>query len=107
MTYVRRLLSGARARAKARGLPFNLTPADIIIPLSCPVLGIPIIVGQGQMSDNSPSLDRVMPQLGYVSGNVLVVSMRANRIKSDATLAELEQVAAFYRNHLEKDWMKP
>jgi hypothetical protein len=46
--------------------------------------------------DASPELDRIVPSLGYVKGNVLVVSRRANRIKTDATVEELQQVASFY-----------
>ena len=34
---------------------------------------------------------------GYIVGNVIVVSFRANTIKSNATVEELERVAFFYR----------
>lgn len=37
-----------------------------------------------------PSLDKIIPKLGYVKGNVWVVSNKANRIKSNATIEELE-----------------
>jgi hypothetical protein len=47
-------------------------------------------------NDFSPSIDRIIPSLGYVRGNVVIVSMRANRIKTDATDAELRRVAKFY-----------
>jgi len=90
------LLSGCRITAKKRGLPFDLTPDDVSIPEKCPVLGIPLSRGVGVRTDNSPSLDRIIPSLGYVKGNVIVVSMRANRIKNDATLEELRTIAAFY-----------
>jgi hypothetical protein len=46
--------------------------------------------GQDKPTDNSPSLDKIIPSLGYVRGNVQVISQRANSIKRDATLAELE-----------------
>lgn len=45
---------------------------------------------------NSPSLDKIVPELGYVKGNIVVVSLRANQIKSDATIEELQAVAKFY-----------
>lgn len=92
----RRLLSGARSRARAKGLPFNLTVADIDIPDRCPALGIPLVVGQSAPTDASPSLDRIIPGLGYTRDNVLVVSQRANRAKSDLAIHELERLAAFY-----------
>jgi len=40
--------------------------------------------------DNSPSLDKLIPELGYVKGNITVMSVRANRIKNDATRQEIE-----------------
>lgn len=46
--------------------------------------------------DGSPTIDRIINDLGYVKGNVIVISWRANRIKSDATLAELKAIVAFY-----------
>ncbi|WP_145960516.1 hypothetical protein [Novosphingobium meiothermophilum] len=45
---------------------------------------------------NSPSLDRIEPELGYVPGNTIVISNRANRLKSDATIDELRAIASFY-----------
>ena len=102
---VKTMLRAAKARSTKAGVPFNLTPKDITIPHLCPVLGIPIIVGASKASDNSPSLDRVVPLLGYVRGNVLVISNRANRIKNNATVAELRQVADFFENHMSNHWM--
>lgn len=97
------LLHAARKRSKAAGLPCNLTVEDIIIPDVCPVLGIPIERGVGKMGENSPSLDRIVPELGYVKGNVYVISMRANRLKSDASLGELEAILAYMKLHLSTD----
>jgi len=56
----------------------------------CPILGIPLIPGIGAQSPNSPSLDRIIPSLGYVKGNIAVISYRANAMKNDATIDELE-----------------
>jgi hypothetical protein len=90
---------GARWRAKRANVPFNLTPADIVVPKRCPIFNTPIRIGEGRLSDNSPSLDRIIPRKGYVRGNVVVISMRANRIKSDASPKELKLLADFYNNH--------
>jgi hypothetical protein len=77
---------------------FDLRVEDISIPEICPVLGIPIAVGNSNgPSPNSPSLDRFIPELGYVRENVRVISWRANRLKSDATLEEIESVARYMR----------
>lgn len=94
----RTLLNGARQRAAKAGIPFDLTLADITIPATCPALGIPLVVGRGKVSDGSPTLDRIVPSLGYVRGNIAVLSLRANRIKNDATADELEQVLNWLRS---------
>ena len=86
------LLQKARQRAKKKSLPFSLTEEDIVIPDVCPVLGIPLFSGNGRMIDNSPNLDRIIPEKGYVPGNVRVISQRANRIKSNATAEEIRLV---------------
>lgn len=97
------LLSGAKERSKRKGLPFNIDISDIIIPNYCPVLGIKLEVCFDKKGGkaHSPSLDRIDPALGYVKGNILVMSRRANLIKTDASLAEIEKVATFLRSLLE------
>lgn len=101
------MLSAAKYRAKAQHLPFNLTLEDLgPLPEYCPVLGIPLEIGSGTHGDGSPSLDKIIPKLGYVRGNVLIVSMRANRLKSDATVAELRQMAEFYETFINTHWMQ-
>lgn len=100
------MVRAAKARSTAAGVPFSLTADDLTIPQLCPVLGIPLLVGQSQATDNSPSLDRVLPLLGYVPGNVLVISNRANRIKNNATIPELRLVADFFEKHISGSWMK-
>lgn len=45
-----------------------------------------------QKKENSPSIDRLDNTKGYVKGNINIISWRANRIKSDATLDELEKI---------------
>lgn len=90
----KRILSRVKSRAKRLGIPFGLELSDIIIPELCPVLSIPIwsAPGQGRNPINSPSLDRVNPELGYIKGNIRVISNRANLLKSNATLEELEMI---------------
>lgn len=88
----------ARHQAKKRGLKFSVKFDDIVWPEFCPVFGERLRREPKGPNDWSPSLDRIDSTKGYEPGNVIVVSMRANRIKSDATVAELDRVAAFYRN---------
>jgi len=90
-----RMLKDAKARASRSGLKFSLKLEDIIIPASCPILGVTLSWAEGTGIDCSPSLDRIIPRLGYVPGNVHVVSNRANVLKRDATLSELVALGAF------------
>lgn len=89
------LLIAARRRAKKNNLEFNIDIDDILIPTVCPVLKIPIFPSE-EATDNSPSLDRVDVNKGYVKGNVMVISNRANKLKRDATLQELWLMASRY-----------
>ena len=102
---VRSMFQNAKGRSKKQGIPFAITKDDITIPDTCPVLGIRLDwgVGQGRMNDNSPSLDKIIPELGYVPGNICVISWRANRLKNDATLAELESVCDYLRQAVSPD----
>lgn len=93
----RLLLANSKYRAKRDGIRHTLTLADIVVPTHCPVIGLRLKPSKGRAGPASPSLDRINPRRGYVRGNVIVVSWRANEIKKDATPAELERVAAFYR----------
>jgi hypothetical protein len=94
-----RLIMAARDRAKKLGLPCTLTVEDVAIPKVCPVLGILLEIGAGKQKDSSPSIDRVLPELGYVPENIVVISMRANRIKNDGTAEEHAAIAEYMRNH--------
>ncbi len=89
------MLKNAKVRALKAGVPFNLELQDIVIPEFCPILGMKLEHGTHKSHDNAPTLDRIIPSQGYVRGNVIVVSHRANRIKSDASLAELQNIVSW------------
>lgn len=91
------LLAAAKRRALKAGVPFRITEGDITIPTLCPILGIPLAHNWHARypSDNSPTLDRIDPVMGYVLGNIQVISARANRIKSDASPEELARIAEY------------
>jgi len=94
----KRMLRDARDRATHKSLPFNLTIDDILIPNKCPVFKISLSVSERIASPNSPSLDRMVPELGYVKGNVRVISYRANQVKNDGTADEHEAIARWIRD---------
>lgn len=93
---VREKLYRKKAYARKNGIPFDLVHEDMQWPVLCPVLGMELDYYNGTV-DASPNLDRINPTFGYVKGNVIVVSSLANRIKSNATVDQIERVAAFYR----------
>jgi hypothetical protein len=102
--YIGFLLYNCKRRAAKLGVPFDLVREDIMIPEVCPVLGIPIemAIGRGTWSHNSPSVDRVIPELGYIKRNIRIISARANNLKNDGTPDELEKVAAYARREYER-----
>lgn len=90
----------ARNRARKSGLDFSIVPEDINIPEICPLLGIRLEISTGRHKDKSPTLDRIDNRRGYVPNNIWIISYRANRIKNDASIEELEAVAIGLRRQL-------
>lgn len=82
-------------------IPFNLEESDVIIPDTCPVLGIPIKIhtGRGGYFPDSPTIDRIIPELGYIKGNIKVISFRANLLKTNATLEELKAIIKYIEDN--------
>lgn len=95
------LLCNARTRARSVGVPFDITVDDFEIPEFCPILGLRLTVATGSgptgrgNAPNSASIDRIYPALGYVPGNIQVISIRANKMKNDASVEELRKFAAW------------
>lgn len=91
----RRLLWGAKQRAKEKGLAFNLIIEDIFIPEFCPILNIKLERGEGRVQKSSPVLDRIDNTKGYLKENVRVISQRANQLKSDVTVEQLKRLLEY------------
>lgn len=68
---------------------------DLTFPTHCPVLGIQLDYFTHERQENSVSFDRIDPTKGYIKGNVVVMSWRANRIKNDGTAEEHQKIADF------------
>lgn len=103
---------GAIARASKYKLPIDPLKrlmAAHPIPNKCPVLGIPLERNKNGKtgSPNSPSIDRIVPEVGYIVENVRVISQRANSLKGNATLEELEALTEYVRRNKPKkyDWL--
>lgn len=94
---------GAKKRSRDQKVPFDLKLEDIVIPKICPILGIPLKSNKGgKVAPGSPTLDKIIPNRGYIRGNVWVISYRANAIKLNATVEELEKVAIGLRRKIEE-----
>jgi len=94
--HLSRFLDKAKGRATKQNLPFDLTldHLESIATKECPVFKTPFVWGQGNgKHPYRPSIDRVVPELGYVKYNVVFISMKANAIKQDVTEKELYAVA--------------
>lgn len=85
-----------RSKAKKNGIDFDIEFEDLIIPELCPVLQIPL---DGHDRDHQWSFDKIVPEKGYVKGNVKIISMRANRLKNNATIPDLEKIIKYIRNN--------
>lgn len=96
--YIKSMWWRAKQRAEKKGVPFNIEKSDIVIPEFCPVLNVKLESGKGKgPSDYSPSLDRIIPKLGYIKGNIQVICNLANRIKSDVDVSIIEKVFNFMK----------
>jgi hypothetical protein len=93
----------SKRRARKKGFEHTIKYYDIHIPTHCPLLGIPLFRAEGQdgARSNSPSLDRIDSSKGYTPDNIWVISNKANSIKSNATVEELETIAANLRAKIE------
>lgn len=88
----------AKERAKSKGLLFDLEKSDIKIPFKCPILGTNICLNNTNQKDDSPTVDRINNNLGYIKGNIRIISWRANNLKGQASFSDYKSVFDFYNN---------
>ena len=96
---MRTIYNRLKASAKRRNIEFSLTLPELnnlSFPITCPILGIPLAFNRGEAKDNSYSIDRVDSTKGYHIDNIIVISLKANKLKSNATINELKQISNFY-----------
>ena len=93
------MLKGCRDRARKNNIYFEITLSDLeeLWPKAgvCPVLGIKLALNNKVLADDSPSLDRFHNSVGYTKDNCSIISMKANRMKNNATLNELQALVAW------------
>lgn len=102
---------GLKYSAAVLGLPFSLTVEYLkqLYELQkglCFYTDVELIthVGVGH-PPNSLSVDKIEPNLGYVPGNVVLCSKRANSIKHDQSLEELSKWMPLWHERIEM-WRK-
>ncbi len=85
--------------ARKHGIEFTIKITDLLpLPKVCPVLGIPLNYGERYIGrDHWPSVDRRDPKKGYTPGNIAIMSYRANRMKNNSTLEEMENLVAWMK----------
>lgn len=94
------MIDSARKRAKALEVGFDLNIKTLVdmAPEKCPVLNLPLAYGGGIKGPDSPSLDRIDNNLGYLCDNVRIISHLANTMKSHADKDELLRFCRFVIN---------
>lgn len=92
-TYIQKIYDRAKTRATRKGREFNIEIEDIVIPDLCPVFGVPLV----EETEYAPSIDRIDSSKGYIKGNIQIISRRANLLKNNATIEELEMVINFLK----------
>lgn len=86
---MKELSNSAGHRAKRKGIPHNIN-GDHLLGLwdsnggKCCITGVPFDLSYGEKLQrgwskaNAPSLDRIVPELGYIKGNVRLVTFQVN-----------------------------
>jgi hypothetical protein len=102
--WARAALSTARRRARRYTIPFGITLADVLGKATdrCPALGTVLDYSRGRLvlQADSATIDRVIPALGYVPENVVVVSAKANSCKGRCEPHEIMAVARWHGKQL-------
>jgi len=88
----------ARARALKKGVLCTLVWEELIplVKERCPYFTEIKLDWNNKkkgITKESPTLDRIVPEKGYVDGNVEIISSKANNIKSIGTSVDLYRVA--------------
>ncbi len=95
------LINASKQRAKLKNRDHSITVDNIkaIYPTDgcCPIFGMKLEFNNAGFRENSPSIDRIDSSKGYTTDNIQIISWKANRIKSYATVEELEIIVAYMK----------
>ena len=99
LLWATRAIADMKKRSKRNNIICEITRNDLmqIAPKICQIFNVELLYDNQQTTkDNSPSVDRLDNSKGYTIDNINVISHKANRIKSNATIEDLIKV---------RDWL--
>lgn len=99
-TYISKSLDNAKTRAKNKGFEFSLTKEWYIanLPSHCPVFNT-VLDFTSTLDEHKPSIDRVNSAKGYTEENCKIISWKANNIKNQWNLHELQAVVNYLKQN--------
>ena len=92
-------LSQLKYRAKKQGLECSLTIEELesLWTDVCPIFNTQILFQSTRGDNNIGEIDRIDNSKGYTIDNCSIISRRANRLKSNMTVAEIEQLLKYMK----------
>lgn len=92
-----------KLRAKQNNIPFDLTEEHLveIWTGTCAIFNTPLCMPYStkHQDPNKATIDKILPELGYIKGNVQWVSNKANIIKSFGTIEEHEAIVSYMKRY--------
>lgn len=98
----------AKNRAQSKNLPFNLDK-EYLIKLweendgCCALTGLQLDLNpygkKGQVNPQAPSVDRIIPSLGYIKGNIRLITYHMNVSLSEFGIEEFEKLIKHYKEY--------
>jgi predicted Rdx family selenoprotein len=94
MGCMKRIWFVSKTNSRRTGMIHTIEVSDIPSPEKCVYTGMILNYSPGRRKkhseyQNTASIDRIDPRLGYIEGNIQIITMQANRMKNDATIEEL------------------
>jgi hypothetical protein len=98
---IKTIYNRLKSSAKRRNIEFTISIIDLYdlsFPITCPILNIPLKFNTGTAQDDSYSIDRIDSSKGYTKDNIMVISLRANKLKNNATQSELQSLGTYHQH---------